>query len=183
MFGLSEFGFKKSVSRVTALLLGIIIILSSAMVMLCLAEPAAATNVIYGRLPEVFGSADDGSFELNGYKMRYASGGVENMELGYSFSDVSTKAFWAEKLAYLTDGDDTAGQYLRPQNSINSDRAILIYRFAKSNITGFSLSLAHSGVKRKTFSVYLSEKYELLFSSEAAYTVEKNRDKIFDLME
>ena len=172
-------GLKKNASKITALLLGIVIILSSATALFCLAEPAAQTNVISGRLPEVFGSADDGIFELNSYKMRYASSGIENMEYGYSFSDVSTKAFWAEKLVLLTDGDDTSGQYLRPQNSINSDRVIIIYRFAKSNITGFSLSLDHTGVKRKTFNVYLSEKYETLFTSGAVYSIEKERDKVF----
>ena len=134
-------------------------------------------NLIENRIPVAFGSADVDKYVLNDGKVRFASSGSANITKGYDLSDGGTKEFWADKLIALTDGDDQNGQYLRPQNSEEKDRVILLYRFAKSNVSELTLKIA--GTKRKSFSIFLSEEQENLFTTSPAYTVSKDKSNGF----
>lgn len=168
---------KIKLKKILPLVLSVLIVLSSITILSCLAVTNSETNLILQRLPIIFGSANVDSFELNDAKVRFASSGSANMEKGYSDADTTTKKFWAEKLISITDGDNDNGQYLRPQNSGDDDRVILIYRFLESSVSKISLEI--DDTTRKNVSIYLSQDFNTLFSKVADYEIVRDRSKTF----
>lgn len=88
-------------------------------------------SIIHGSIPVVYGCSDSDNFNLNGNKIRYSASGSSNMEQGYNFDNTEKRAFWASKLASLTDGDVASGLYVRPEKYSEKDRVIVIYSFSK----------------------------------------------------
>ena len=166
------------IRMVIPIVLCILIALSSITVLSCLATSNSEINLISKRLPEIYGSSNMDSFELNGTKVRFASTGVANMEKGYDLTNTETKSFWSEKVIAFTDGDTQKGQYIRPQNSGDDDRIIIVYRFASSNVSRLTFNL--SGTRKKNISVYLSSEYNTLFSGNSAYEIVGDRSKEFE---
>lgn len=162
---------------VVSVFIALLIVISSISVISVSAVPESSVNLIAGKLPVVFGSADSGLFELNDSRVRYKSSGSANMEVGYDSENSGSKASWSDKLALLTDGNADNGQYLRPEKSANKDRLIMVYSFLKSDITSFSIKV--EGTTQKSFSVYLSESYERLYSASPVFEVTKNKGTQF----
>ena len=133
---------------------------------------AETENIISGKCPVIYGCSDKNSYSLNNNKVRFSAAGNANMEYGYDESNIATKDFWCEKLSALTDGNNSTNIYIRPENSTDSDRVIMVYRFAEYSLE--SLKLTFDATVKKKVSIFAAKNYSDLYKGNPLYTVNGN---------
>ena len=165
--------------------LSLLSVILSLLILLCAVFPALKTevlaandNILLDKTPIVYGSANSEEFVLNDSKVRYEKYGADKMMNGYDTENLENKEFWNSYTKKFTDADTGSGLIVRPQRTAEADRVIVVYRTVSYNINKISISFSET--TKKNFSVYASDKYNMLFSEKPVYKIKEDRAKTFE---